>query len=518
MDAMFVDGQIIRLYQAFFAREPDQEGFTFWSNALSNQGFSLSRVAQSFSGSEEFIDTYGSLDNDQFIELVYQNVLGREPDASGFAYWQGAMSSGLTRGKLMVGFSESEEHIQNTKISTYWSHQSLEKPVSSDLVFQQYEEISLITGDGITNSSAVIAMDVNGDGLLDLLSGKTTPVLQDAKLPLELLLNQGGRQFQLADLSAFISGPVPALQNTTELLKADLNGDGIDDLVLAGRGVSAEGHAGERNQLLLSDGVSQWRNAEMNLPDDVSLTHSISAGDIDKDGDLDLLVGNVSAYEKPYLLLNDGEGNFTRDDTLLPEQLETKNQIAVHLADINNDGAADLIIGADDTADGYVVLSDGMGSFNGQTTMSLPVPDLNANDMTLDIESYDVNGDGWLDLLVSHTQSIEGADYEGNTIQVMINQQGEYFIDESFRIPEQSASGLTITDLFVADLNGDGYIDLLAEQTGDYFLNDGRGSFSTHGVIAQYKEGDGPFVLADLDNDQQLELIVVGVVAADLYQ
>jgi len=188
------------------------------------------------------------------------------------------------------------------------------------------------------------------------------------------------------------------------------------------------------------------------------------------------------------------------------------------LADINNDGAADMIIGADDTAAGYVVLSDGKGSFKGQTTMSLPVPDLNAKDMTLDIESYDVNGDGWLDLLVSHTQSIEGTDYEGNTIQVMINQEGEYFIDESFRIPEQSASGLTITDLLVADLNGDGYIDLLAEQTGDYFLNDGRGSFSTHGVIAHYSEGDGPFILADIDNDQQLELVVVGIVAADLYQ
>jgi len=518
MGALLIDSQIIRLYQAFFSRQPDQGGFNFWRSKLLNKEANLTKIAGFFAGSKEFIDTYGSLNNDEFIGLVYQNVLGREPDAGGFSFWQNAMSDGLTRGKLMVSFSESAEHTQNTRLSTFQSHQALEKPVNGDPVFQHSENIQLIVGDGIEESSAVVTIDINGDGLLDLLSARTTPMIQDAKLPLELLLNQGDGQFQLADFSAYIAGTVPALQNTTEMLIADFNGDGIDDVIMAGRGVNAEGHGGERNQLLLSDGENHWRNAETNLPDDVSVSHSLAAGDIDKDGDLDLLVGNVSIFATPYLLLNDGTGNFTRDDSLLPEQITTKNYIAVHLADFNNDGAADMVIGADDTGDGYVVFSDGNGSFKNQATTIIPTPDLNSLDMTLDIESYDIDGDGWLDLLISHTRSVEAGAFNGNTIQVLMNQKGQYFIDESFRIPEQSSSMLNISDLIVRDLNGDGYIDLLAEQTGDYFLNDGTGVFANHGVISGNNEGEGPYVLADFDNDQQVELIVTGIVTAEVFQ
>ena len=518
MGALLIDSQIIRLYQAFFARQPDQTGFSFWRSKLLSQDADLAKIAQSFSASNEFIDTYGSLDNAQFVDLVYQNILGREPDAGGFAYWHAAMNNGLTRGELMVGFSESAEHIQNTKISTYWSHQALEKQINGDAIFQHSEIIQLIVGDGLEESSAVVAIDINGDGLLDLLNARSTPVLQDAKLPLELLLNQGEGQFISADLGAFVEGSVPALQNTADILIADFNGDGIDDVMIAGRGVNAEGHPGERNQLLLSDGVNHWRNAKESLPDDVGVTLSLSAGDIDKDGDLDILVGNASIYGMPYLLVNDGTGQFTRDDNLLPEQTATNNQIIVHLADFNNDGAADMVIGASETEAGYVVFNDGNGSFENQPKVMLPLPDLNSLDRDVDIESYDVDGDGWLDLLVSHTHSVIAGAFEGNTIQVLINQQGQYFIDESVRIPEQSSSLLTISDLFVEDLNGDGYIDLLAEQTGDYFLNDGKGFFTNHGVIAGYNEGDGPFVLADFDNDQQIELIVTGIVAADLFQ
>ena len=45
------------------------------------------------------------------MTLVYQNVLGRSPDASGLAYWRGQLDSGAsTRGQVMTGFSESPEY------------------------------------------------------------------------------------------------------------------------------------------------------------------------------------------------------------------------------------------------------------------------------------------------------------------------------------------------------------------------------------------------------------------------
>lgn len=523
MDAMLVDAQIIRLYQAFFNRQPDQTGFDYWSQAIRQQGASLADVAESFSQSTEFADSYGALNDDQFLELVYQNVLGRASDADGFAFWQTELSNGMRRGDMMVGFSESAEHIQRRSTETADSQVQLEKPTNSGTVFQTSESIMLPVDDQPAEASAMTAIDVNGDGLLDLLSAQTTPVLQDAKLSLKLFLNKGNGQFEAAELSGFLVGETPALQNTTTLLQADLNGDGVNDIVMAGRGVNTDGHAGEANQLLLSSGVNQWRNASTNLPDDLSLTYSLSAGDIDNDGDLDLLVGNVSYYATPYLLVNDGSGLFTQNNDLLPAQLLSpliaREEIAVELADLNNDGAADMVIGADRTSSSYVVLSNGQGDFSSQPVIELPASGIDTQEETLDIEAVDLNGDGWLDLVLSHTRVAEVAAFDGNRLQILINQQGTGFVDETdTRLPTQSSSLLKIPNLFVSDLNGDGYQDLLAEQTGDYFLNNGQGVFSAPQRIGNYSEGDGPLVLADLDADQAPELIVTGIVFAELYQ
>ena len=70
----------------------------------------LAQVSQSFAESAEFVSRYGSLSNDSFVNLVYQNVLGRQPDAAGKAHWLGQLNAGLSRGNLMIGFSESFEN------------------------------------------------------------------------------------------------------------------------------------------------------------------------------------------------------------------------------------------------------------------------------------------------------------------------------------------------------------------------------------------------------------------------
>ena len=76
---------------------------------------SLNTISQAFAGSPEFIGTYGSLNNAQFVTLVYSNVLGRAPDAFGLAYWVAQLDGGsMTRGQVMVGFSESPEYQQTS--------------------------------------------------------------------------------------------------------------------------------------------------------------------------------------------------------------------------------------------------------------------------------------------------------------------------------------------------------------------------------------------------------------------
>ncbi len=105
--------QITRLYSAFFLRAPDAGGLDFWM-AQRVQGSSLQRVADSFEDSDEFTTRYGSLDDAAFVDLVYRNVLDRAPDAGGRVFWTARLADGMTRGQMMIGFSESPEYVEQT--------------------------------------------------------------------------------------------------------------------------------------------------------------------------------------------------------------------------------------------------------------------------------------------------------------------------------------------------------------------------------------------------------------------
>jgi hypothetical protein len=106
-------GQAYRLYRAAFDRLPDQAGIDYWTAQL-NAGMSLLTAASCFILSTEFRSMYGEAPtDDQFITLLYKNVLHREPDAGGWAYWMNAMTHGLTQARVLVEFSESPENKAN---------------------------------------------------------------------------------------------------------------------------------------------------------------------------------------------------------------------------------------------------------------------------------------------------------------------------------------------------------------------------------------------------------------------
>jgi hypothetical protein len=107
-------GPVMRLYWAFFHRMPDLNGLNYWVNKYEG-GKTLKAIANEFAKSSEFKNKYGSLSNDAFITLVYQNVLERNPDAAGKAHWVGRLQDGVTRGEMMTAFSESSEGIRKMR-------------------------------------------------------------------------------------------------------------------------------------------------------------------------------------------------------------------------------------------------------------------------------------------------------------------------------------------------------------------------------------------------------------------
>ncbi len=113
--------RLVRLYHAYFKRAPDPSGLHYWTRQLA-AGRGLVVVAQNFATSSEFRNTYGSLGNGAFVDLVYTNVLGRRPDAAGRSFWVRRLGARTTsRGHLMASFSESSENTRTKRpVVTVW--------------------------------------------------------------------------------------------------------------------------------------------------------------------------------------------------------------------------------------------------------------------------------------------------------------------------------------------------------------------------------------------------------------
>jgi len=112
-DTMDNAGQMYRLYQAAFARDPDKAGLGYWIREFDQGQKDLAGVAYDFLISEEFKATYGSsetVSDEAFLNLLYNNVLGRDADAAGKAYWMDRLSSGFARERVLASFSESDEN------------------------------------------------------------------------------------------------------------------------------------------------------------------------------------------------------------------------------------------------------------------------------------------------------------------------------------------------------------------------------------------------------------------------
>jgi hypothetical protein len=231
------------------------------------------------------------------------------------------------------------------------------------------------------NGGGITSGDINRDGWPDVVSANG-PLIT-------VFMNQGGQHFKQLDID--VTGDKLAAIFSVALV--DINGDGWLDLFgtiyLAG------------NFYLLSD-KGAFTNAGFRKPPrgKAVLSSSTSFGDIDRDGDLDVVVGNWYAgmtkqhpppHSQNELWINEGERfTVTPLDELVGETLTSL------LSDWSGDGWLDLIVGNDfDTPDFYY-RGDGKGGFerlersdgiipqSTHTTMSIDTGDFD-NDLDLDI-------------------------------------------------------------------------------------------------------------------------------------
>lgn len=109
--------EVARLYEAGFGRVPDIPGMNFWIDALEN-GMSLEVISKAFVTSNEFTTRFGdvnTLSNEAYIDVLYNNVLGREPETAGYNYWVNTLNQNLVSDEqALILFASSDENKAGT--------------------------------------------------------------------------------------------------------------------------------------------------------------------------------------------------------------------------------------------------------------------------------------------------------------------------------------------------------------------------------------------------------------------
>jgi hypothetical protein len=362
--------------------------------------------------------------------------------------------------------------------------------------------------------------DFNTDGFTDILVARGSWQTSET-FGVDVLLNDGIGGLSQATEAAF-DGSVPRTQMPGELVVSDFNGDGTPDVFIADAGDDRDPWPGYQNTLILSTQGGRLVDATANLPQQFDFTHSATAADIDHDGDVDILAGNVYGRQRipPQILLNDGTGRFTIAEGRLPHAQTDlgRNKYTTSLfADVDNDGSPDLILGADNSTESSAVLiNDGTGHFS-LLPDAIPAKPFAPTDIALDIASADLNGDKHQDLLIAWTKG--DPFYMGRYIQVLINQGDGAFTDETqSRLPPQAyvEEGSWFKFVELVDVDEDGDLDILTHVSSYWaypdqpiYLNDGTGHFAPSASALPLLPLSW-YALIDIDSDGHRDIISKG--------
>jgi VCBS repeat protein/putative peptidoglycan binding protein len=400
-------------------------------------------------------------------------------------------------------------------------------------------------------------LDLNADGYLDIVmanyyfvNGKAT---NDPK-PVIFLINDGAGRFSVGDVGFELN-----LVHPREVAIADFNGDGRDDMFIFDAGMDAPPFPGGQNVLILTAGDGVINATDTHLPARVDFSHGGAPGDLDGDGDLDILVitnqSQVVNHDS-YVLENDGSGRFSindHPDYISSSLLSIRSRGAdyglnnsARIFDVDGDGYLDiawLVSGDDDRTAArktgaqfsHITYNDGQNRYLNTNTIDLPLARWGFRTFVTDLKQVDIDGDGDLDLLSTSNTRDGFGPWRGAFVDVLenlggrrfINATHKYMFDQGYTDPEKRMWNHWV---FTTDLNLDQRTDFvvfsldpLVKDSGGRdttvkigLLNADRRYDPVYGSDATYQGyAMRRMIVFDVDNDGDEDLVGTSLLQGD---
>ena len=269
------------------------------------------------------------------------------------------------------------------------------------------------------------------------------------------------------------SGQTLGSAKTFSVVLGDVDADGDLDIV--------SGNFSQASTIWLNNGNGTFTDSGDPLGS--SLTYSIALGDIDSDGDLDIVIGNYGQANKVWL--NNGSGTLTDSG----QALGSLHTWSVALGDIDSDGDLDIVVGNYNGETSKVWTNNGSGTFtdSGQ--------DLSSSD-TREVVLGDIDSDGDLDIVAGNYN-------QANT--VWLNNGSGTFTDSS-----QTLGSSKTYSVKLGDIDTDGDLDIVAGnyngQENKIWLNNGSGTFTDSGQTLGVSDTTS-VALGDIDTDGDLDIV-----------